>query len=298
MIQLIIDSTTDIPEEFFQKHDIKIIPLIVSVNGQSYRDRYEIKIDALYTEMRKGIVPKTSLPNMEEMESVFRQSCAEGKDILFIAFSSAMSGTCQAAHIIAEDLLEEYPERQILIVDSMGGCIATGLIAMQAQLWIEDGLTGDALLSHVLEMREHIQHLFTVANLDWLAKGGRVQKQVGIVGDKLNVKPILHVRDGSMHVFTFARGRKKTLDKLVDILAERSRAFPRQVIGIAHADDFESALYIKQMIQERLPESKTFICEIGCILGTHLGIGGVGLFFLNDAVPDYTLYDVLDTEAL
>ena len=231
MIRLFIDSTTDIPENFSKKHPMALIPLMVTINGKSYRDRYEISIEELYREMRKGILPKTSLPNLDEMTRLFEEALDAGMDVCYLAFSGEMSGTLQAARLVASDLAERYPERAITVLDSRGGSIATGLIAMQMQLWIEAGFSMDKLVAHGEEMIGHIQHLFTISSLDWLVKGGRLQKQVGYIGDMLSLKPILHVRDGAMHVLTFARGRKNALKKLLAILAERCQGLQKQVIG-------------------------------------------------------------------
>lgn len=289
MIRLIVDSTCDMPKELIGKYHIEVLPLFVTIGEDTYRDGPEIDLKRLYDTMRQGIVPKTSQISAEDTETVFRRICEAGDDFIFLSFSSEMSGTYQLAQIIVSDLREEFPSCRMEVVDSEGGCFATGLIAMQCARWIASGRDYEDVLSHVKDMIGKIQHLFTLDSLNWLAKGGRIAKPAGYVGDVLQIKPILHVTDKTMHVVRVVRGRKNTLKTLVEMLRERMKECPRQLIGITHADDPEAAAQVEQMIHEALPEAKTKVLPIGCVLGTHLGIGGVGLFFVKAPVADYDL---------
>lgn len=291
MIRFIIDSTCDMPKDLIQKYNISVLPLFVTIGETSYRDGLDLQLDQLYDVMRQGILPKTSQISPEETESLFRGFCQAGDDIIYLNFSSDMSGTFQLARVILSDLQEDFPDRRMTVVDSEGGCFATGLIAMQTARWIAAGKRYDEVLSLMEEMISKIQHLFTLDSLNWLAKGGRIAEPAGYIGDKLQIKPILHVTEKTMHVCRVVRGRKATLKTLATMLADRAKAFPKQLIGITHADDLPAAETMAQMIHSLLPESKTVILPIGCVLGSHLGIGGVGMFFLNAPTSGYDLLE-------
>lgn len=292
VIQLVIDSTCDMPLRYQEQYHIRVLPLQVTIDGKSFRDAVDIHIDALYAHMREGIVPKTAQVNLREMEELFTKIAQQGNDFIYLSFSSAMSGTYQSACLVLEEVLQQFPHCKAKVVDSCGGSVASGLIALQTARWIAQDCLYEDILSRMGKMIDRVEHLFTVSNLDWLVKGGRVQKQVGYVGDILHIKPILDVENKTMHVIKVVRGRKKVLQKLVQMAQERSHNFPHQLIGIAHADDQDTAHQLADMIKTCMPLAKTMICEIGCVLGVHLGIGGVGLFFFREPFEGYDLYDI------
>ena len=127
-----------------------------------------------------------------------------------------------------------------------------------------------------------VEHVFTVSNLDWMVKGGRINKSIGHVGDILNIKPLVDVQDGKMEILKIVRGRKKALHEIVDLVVERSKGYPVQTIGLAHSDDEETVKTLESMLTEAMPYCDFVTCEIGCVLSTHLGIGGVGAFFFRE----------------
>lgn len=289
MIRLIIDSTCDMPQDLISKYNIFVLPLSVTVNNESFRDGVDIRLDQLYSFMRQGTLPQTSQISPTEAESLFRSICEEGNDLIYLSLSSGLSGTFQLAKLIADDLRREYPMRRIEVLDSGSGSIAVGIVAMQAARWISSGKSFDEVLRLTNEALSKIRLLFTIDSLNWLAKGGRITKPAGYVGDKLQIKPILHIADKTLHVIRIVRGRKQTLTTLVSMTVEQCKKMPKQLIGIAHADDLSAAEEVAQMIRRALPESKTFILPIGCVLGCHIGIGGVGLFFFKEPLSEYDL---------
>jgi len=168
------------------------------------------------------------------------------------------------------------------IVDTKSGSTATGLIALQILYLLEKGELGfDGIVRETHHMVKHIEHVFTIPDLSWLIKGGRVSKAQGIVGNLLDIKPILHVKDGAIEVYKKTRGKNKALKSIVNILAERAGNFTDQVIGVSHSDDLEVAQQIIAMIKEKLGFQTFMVNKIGSVLGSHLGIGGVGVFFFN-----------------
>jgi EDD domain protein, DegV family len=281
MIKIVVDSTCDLPEEYISKYDIKVLPLRVSLNGTEYVDKVTIQVDEVYAAMREGIVPMTSQPSLLYTSDLFNDLCQKNCDYIYIAFSSQMSGTYQMAVSIIKELKERYPEIRMEAVDSMGGSTATGLIALQAVKLIENGYNYDMVLKQINELRDHVEHIFTITDLRWLAKGGRITKTEGIVGNILDIKPILDVRSGVMEVIKKVRGKRMALNSVADLLEERSKSFPGQVIGISHADDMSTAQELVGIIKKRLGDKVFVINKIGSVLGSHLGIGGVGVFFFN-----------------
>jgi DegV family protein with EDD domain len=171
------------------------------------------------------------------------------------------------------------------VIDSKGGSTATGLIALQAvKLSEEGGLNFDSIVKKIEVFVNHIEHVFTITDLNWIIKGGRIGKAQGMIGNMLDIKPILDVNDGAMEVIKKVRGKKKALNTVVDILEERAKRFPDQIIGVSHADDLKTAEELIELIRRRLGTKEFIVNKIGSVLGSHLGIGGVGIFFFNDKI--------------
>lgn len=287
-MKIIIDSTTDLPKELIEKYDIEVLPLRVLIDDKEYTDKETISVDQVYDAMKRGICPKTSLPNPKKTYELFREYASKGIDFIFYSFSSKLSSTFQNAFLIIEELKEEFPKVKMVALDTRAGSIGAGLIALQGAKLAEKGFSFENILRISKDCIKHIEHVFTIDDLNWLLKGGRIKKSSALIGNALNIKPILDVKDGEMRVIKKIRGRKKALQTIVNILEERIKNFPNQIIGIAHADDFQSALEVKDMIIEKLGKNTNIIIEkIGSVLGSHLGIGGVGIFFFNQEPIEY-----------
>lgn len=287
-MKIIIDSTTDLPKELIEKYDIDVLPLRVLINDKEYTDKETITVDEVYDAMKRGICPKTSLPNPKRTYELFKEYASKGIDFIFYSFSSKLSSTFQNAFLIIEELKEEFPKVKMVALDTRAGSIGAGLIALQGAKLAEKGFSFENILRISKDCIKHIEHVFTIDDLNWLLKGGRIKKSSALIGNALNIKPILDVKDGEMRVIKKIRGRKKALQTIVNILEERIKNFPNQIIGIAHADDFQSALEVKDMIIEKLDKNTNIIIEkIGSVLGSHLGIGGVGIFFFNQEPIEY-----------
>jgi DegV family protein with EDD domain len=282
MIKIMVDSTCDLSYEFIEKYDIKVLPLRVSIEDRDYLDKKTIQVEDVYSAMRKGIVPKTSQPNPKDIYDFFSEYCTSNKDFIYLSFSSLLSGTYQLSQSILQEFKNKYPRINMKVIDSKGGSAATGLIALQAaKLCEEKEQTFDTIVKKVQELVTHVEHVFTIADLNWLIKGGRIGKAQGVIGNMLDIKPILQVNNGAMEVIKKVRGKKKALNTVVDILEERAKNFMDQVIGVSHADDLETAEELIEIIKRRLGYKDFMVSKIGSVLGSHLGIGGVGIFFFN-----------------
>jgi len=281
MIKIIVDSTCDLPQEIMQEYDIKVMPLNVLLNGIEYRDRVDIQVEEVYAQMRKGVVPKTSQITPKEIYNMFTSHIKQATDFIYLAFSAAMSGTHNLAKSIQEEVAASNPNIKMAVVDTKAGSVATGLMVLQAARLARSGIDFTTILKQIDFMVKHVEHVFAISDLEWLVKGGRINKIVGKTGSILNIKPILDVQNGKMRVINAVRGQKKALKTVVDLVAERIKEFPDQIIGIAHADDLPAAEEVMKMLKEKIGASKFIVQKIGCVLGAHLGIGGVGVFFFN-----------------
>lgn len=287
MIRLIVDSTCDLPQEVMEKYGVGLLPLHVMVEGNDYRDRVEITTDEVFNAMRRGIVPKTSQVGPEDMYRLFQSMCDRGDDFIYLAFSSALSGTYQIAKVILQEFQQKYPQICMAIVDSKGGSVATGLIALQTIKYIESGCSFDQAVDYATQLVSHVEHVFTIADIGWLVKGGRISKLAGVLGSILDVRPILDVKNGLIQVIKKARGTQKALGMIVDILVERIAAFPNQIIGISHSDNLAGVEKVEKLLVEKLGPSTFIISQISSVMGSHLGIDAVGLFFFNAKPEPY-----------
>ncbi|MGL6173438.1 MAG: DegV family protein [Cellulosilyticaceae bacterium] len=284
MIKILVDSTCDLPEEVLEKYDIGVLSLRVRIKDKDYADKKEIQIEQTTEYMKEGIIPQTSQPALQDVIDIFEQYGESGEDAIYLAFSSKLSGTYQTTYTLLDELRERYPERKFTVVDSKAGSIAIGLMAIEAGEMIAKGYVYEEVVRRMEFLANHVEHVFTLTDLAWLVKGGRISKTQGIVGNVLNIKPIIDIQDGEMQVIHKIRGQKKTLQQIIDIVEERRKNYPEQTIGIAYAGDKAFAETIKTMLEERLGQVDIMITTIGSVLGTHLGLGGVGICFFNAKV--------------
>lgn len=287
MISIFVDSTCDLPDDYYEHFGIKMVPLRILLNGKEFIDKVTIKVSQVYEAMRNGIIPKTSLPNLSETYELVYQQVVAGRDCIFLSFSSKMSGTYQAVNGIFKQLSNQFPSRKMTVIDTQAGSMATGLMAWQAARMALSGKSFEEIVKTVNELVNNVEHIFTISDLTWLVKGGRLSKVEGLLGNILNIKPILQVRNGLIEPFSKVRSMKKALCAIVDQLEQRMEAFPEQTIGISHADDSETAQELEMMIRQRLGQAKTITTMIGSVLGAHLGIGGVGVFFFKERPSFY-----------
>jgi DegV family protein with EDD domain len=203
------------------------------------------------------------------------------EDGIYIAFSSRLSGTFQTAVMILDQVKEKYPNFQLTIVDSKCASIGQGLIVMEAVKMAAKNMKKEVILKEVLFRCQHMEHLFTVDDLDYLAKGGRVSKASAFIGGLLNIKPLLNVEDGKLVPIEKLRGKKKLLNRIIDVMKERGSHLNEQTIGISHADNEETALEIKSMIENEFHPKEVYVSSIGSAIGSHTGPGTIAIFFLN-----------------
>ncbi|GFN34728.1 DegV family protein [Tepidimicrobium xylanilyticum] len=293
MIKIIMDSTSDLPDNMIKKYNIDILPLRVLLKEKEHLDKVTISVEEVYEAMRKGISPKTSMPNPKNAYDLFKKYASKGINFIYFSFSSKLSSTYENCYMIIEKLKKEYPEVKMEIIDTKAGSFASGLITLQGAIFAKLGKKFEDIIEYSKENVKHIEHIFTIDDLSWLLKGGRISKSSAIIGRALNIKPILDLQDGRIVVIKKVRGRKRALNTIADLVQNRIKDFPDQIIGIAHADDLSSALELKDMLIERIGHNCNILIEkIGSVLASHIGIGGVGVFFFSKK-PDFYVNEEL-----
>ena len=279
------DTTTDLPEDYIKKHDLGIMSLTYTLEGTTYSKDNPLDVRLFYEKMRNGSMPTTSQVNPENAKNIFLPYLKDGYDILHIAFSSGLSGSYNSTRIAAEELSEEFPDRKITIIDSLAASLGEGLLVHKAVMLKEQGADLDTVADWVEQNKLHIVHNFTVDELFHLHRGGRVSKATAILGTMINVKPILHVDDeGHLIALSKVRGRKKSLQALVDSMEKQMGAYRSQndIVFISHGDSLADAQYVADLVKQRFGIESFLINYVGPTIGAHSGPGTIALFYMGD----------------
>ncbi|MBE7040151.1 MAG: DegV family protein [Ruminococcaceae bacterium] len=283
---LFTDSSANLTTEIIEKFGIEVIPMIFLVNGvehRSYRKGENVDIKQYYDMMRNKENIKTSLLSPETYQEAFRPFLEDGKDILYIGFSSGLSGTYQSSAIAAEMLREEYPQRKIITWDSLCASMGEGLMVYYAAKMKEEGKSIDEILSWLDENKLNLCHWFTVDDLFFLKRGGRVSGATAVIGSALGIKPVLHVDDnGKLIPVSKVRGRKQAMHALVSKMEETAIEPEKQTIFISHGDCLDEAEYVAKCIKEKFGTEDIVINYIDPVIGAHSGPGTLALFFLGN----------------
>ncbi|PGR34127.1 fatty acid-binding protein DegV [Bacillus cereus] len=282
-VKIITDSAADLPVELLQAYDIDLIPLRVYDEAETeYLDGVTLESVTLLQKMREGAVYRTSLPSLETFQEKFVSYAKEGNPCIYLAFSSELSGTYQSSVVIKEEVKEIYADLDLEIIDTKCASLGQGLVVLEAAKMAKDGASKEDILNRVAFLMNHMEHIFTVADLQYLVRGGRLSKVAGFIGGLLNIKPILNVEEGKLVPLEKVRGKKKVLSRIVDIMEERGKDLKGQTIGITHGDDLETAEALKSLITERFGCEVFIVNTIGAAIGAHTGPGVITLFFLNE----------------
>ena len=253
------------------------------MDGVSYGKDKELDWKEFYRLMRQeGKMPTTSQVNPEQYKEYFTEFLKENKKLLYISFSSGLSGSCSNAMLAARELMEEEEGCQIVVVDSKCASMGEGLFVHKAVQKKEQGFSMEDIADYLEKLVPHLTHVFTVDDLNHLYRGGRVSKATAIVGTIAGIKPILHVDDeGRLIPISKTRGRKKSLNALVDYMEEKTKGYTGEndIVFISHGDALEDAEYVKREIEKRFGISKFLINHIGPTIGAHSGPGTIALFF-------------------
>ncbi|GEN45673.1 DegV family protein [Alkalibacillus haloalkaliphilus] len=281
-VKLIVDSGSDLPKDILEQHDIDIVSLIVHLNGQDYYDRDTIDSQKVYDAMREGSAPKTAQATPDTFYDVFKQYTDEGRPVIYLAFSSELSGTYQSAMIAKQQIEDDNESAEIYIIDTRAASMGHGLVAYHTAKAIANGGSVQDILDTANFYVNHMVHVFTVDDLEYLQRGGRVSKAQAFVGGMLKIKPLLHVEDGKLVPLEKVRGSKKVIGRMVDLAGERGNSLDQQTIAITHGDDEETAQKLAEKLKEAYNPQDVIIHQIGSAIGAHAGPGTIALFFLDD----------------
>lgn len=279
------DSSADLPSSYYKEHGIGCVALTYTMDGVNYTPENFLSEKEFYARVRGGSLPTTAQVNPEDARKLMEPYLKEGKDVLHIAFSSGLSGTYNSSRIAGEELKEEYPERSIIVIDSLAASLGQGLLVHFAQQKKEAGESMEAVAAWVEANKNHITHVFTVDDLNHLYRGGRVSRTTAVVGGILNIKPILHVdEEGKLINIGKVRGRKKALLELVNLMDEKIGSYREScdTIFISHGDCEEEAQFVVDKVKEKYPVKTVVMNFVGSVIGAHSGPGTVALFFLGD----------------
>lgn len=280
-MKIFADSASDLPQSYFEENDVELFPLSVLLDGKEYDDIVEINSKEVFDAIRQGQQPKTSQVSPDLLMKTWKELAASGEDGIYIAFSSQLSGTYQTAVMTSDQVKEGNPSMNLVLIDSRCASLGYGLLVKEAVRLREEGLNVREIERKIRAMASHMEHLFTVEDLDYLAKGGRVSKASAFFGGLLNIKPLLHVEGGKLVPIEKHRGRKKVLRRMIEVMEERGSNLEEQTLAISHGDDEATALEFKAMIEEVIQPKAIEIHQIGSVIGSHAGPGTIALFFLN-----------------
>lgn len=278
---ILTDSSADLGADMVRQLDIEVLPLSFTIGQQTYHnypDNREMDPHVFYEKLRGGTLGTTSAVSVGVFQEAMSHIVEDGKDILCISFSSALSTTYQSACIAAQDVMEAHPGSKVLVVDSRCASLGQGLLVYLTAQKKKEGLSLEELRDYVEDSKLHICHWFTVDDLNHLKRGGRVSAAAALVGTMLQMKPVLHVDDeGRLIPVSKVRGRKASLKALVDKMEEL--VVDHSVVFISHGDCGDEARELGEAIKAKFPVEKLVINYVGPVIGNHSGPGTMALFF-------------------
>lgn len=290
MFQIVVDSAANIPAELVKKYDIRVISFVNYVNGQPLTcfdpdltmEQERVKGKEYYDALRAGAEIKTGLISSGDFEECFRSIMENNEDVLYFSLSKNISGTYNSARIAAQELMENPPmERRIRMIDSLNASLAQGILAIYASEMRSQGMDFDTIADTLETYPARMNGIFTVGDLKYLAKTGRLSGSAALVGNILSIKPILRGnKDGYIVQYKKCRGRKTALNTLVSLVCETIINPKEQIIGIAHADSYEDSLYVMEEIQKRIQVREFINTSYDYCTGSHVGPDTIALFYM------------------
>lgn len=279
---IVTDSCCDLPASLAEEMGLAIIHLNVLVDGKTYTnylDWHEISAKGFYDLMRDEKTSSTSAPSIGDFAAVLEPILQQGKDILYLGFSTALSSTCATGALAAQELMEQYPDRKVLCVDTKCASLGQGLFVRLVWEKQQAGATLDEAYAYACQLVPNLCHWFTVGDLHALQRGGRVSKTTAVVGSMLQIKPVLHVDDeGRLIKLGTVRGRKASIAALKDKLKDAIIDPENQTIFISHGDCEEEARYLADLIAKEVPVKGFVLNHVGPVIGAHTGAGVIALF--------------------
>ena len=281
--RIVTDTGCDFPQEMYKEKNLVVVPLTVNYRGQEYTEYTETWLQEMYAGLRAGENATTSAVNPQGWGSAIKPILEAGEDALVLTFSSGLSTTYQSAVIAAQELMEAFPERKVNVVDTRCASLGQGLFVHYACCKRDQGMDLDQLTAWCEENKLHLCHWFTVDDLMYLKRGGRVSAATALVGTMLQIKPVLHV-DNEGHLINKAkvRGRRASIDALVKKMQETALPGENDLAYICHGDCAADAQYLEKQLKEKCGVKEVFYYYTGAVSGSHSGPGTLALFFLGE----------------
>ncbi|MDO4867680.1 MAG: DegV family protein [Clostridia bacterium] len=282
---IMTDSSCDLPASLAEEMELTVLPLTYYIEDKvytNYLDEREIAFSEIYAKLRTKCPAKTSAVNMNDFMAPMESLLSAGKDVLYIGFSSGLSGTYNAGAAAAKELAERFPERKIFTVDSLCASLGQGLLVYHAWQEKQKGKTIEEVRDFTENTKLHLCHWFTIDDLMFLKRGGRISGATAVVGSMLNIKPVMHVdNDGHLIKVDTARGRKASIKALAEKAGQLGIDLDQQTIFISHGDCVEEANYLADIMRTRFNVKKVLVNYVGPVIGAHSGPGTIALFFLG-----------------
>ena len=292
MLKIITDSASDLPKEYITAHQLHVIPTPVVIDETDYFDGKTIQTKEFYNildDTKRDV--RTYHINPAMFEEAFTPYAQAGDSIIYLCFSTGIAGMFNAAHIAKENVLEQYPDFDLTIIDSKSASIGFGLLVSKLVTMLENGAPKEVLIEAADYFISHIHHVFTVHTLAYLIKGGRLSKFKGTIAETLDMKPILIVdKAGSLQVLKTVRGRKKSLKALIDYAKSNGYELSNQTLAFCHGEDNDALEFLLALADDELKPNNKLISTVGCAIGAHTGRGIVGLCFLDAGEDKYQEY--------
>ena len=279
---IVTDSSSDLTSDIINDPEVVYLQLDVLMDGEASKANCDVDIKDFYAKLRAKKNATTSAVNIDKFIETFEKYLADGYDVLYLGFSSGLSGTFNAGFVAAKELAEKYPERKVFAVDTLAASLGEGLLVYHAVNMKNGGADIESVRDYVEENKLKLCHWFTVDDLFFLKRGGRINAATAIVGSMLSIKPVLHVDNkGRLISVSKARGRKAALDALFDKMKETAIEPEKQVVFISHGDSEEDAKYLADRIKTELGSPEVVISYVGPVIGAHSGPGTIALFYLG-----------------
>ena len=283
---ILTDSSADLDAEMVRSLDVQVLPLSFTIGGRTYRnfpDNREMDPHVFYERLRQGEVATTAAVNVAEYVDALEPLLRAGRDVLILAFSSGLSATYNSSLIAVEELREKYPQRKLYTVDTLCASLGQGLLVYLAAQQRDQGKPIEEVRDWAEIHKYNLCHQFTVDDLHFLKRGGRISATTAVVGSMLQIKPVLHVDDeGHLINIAKARGRRASLKALVDKMEQTAIDPGEQTVFISHGDCLEDARLVEQMVKERFGVKEVCINYVGPVIGAHSGPGTLALFFMGN----------------
>lgn len=280
---ILTDSSCDLPDDIVKKYQLEILQLDFIVEGEGSFHNDQADIEKVYSKLRNGANIKTSAANISQASEAIEALFNQKKDILYMGFSSGLSSTYQTVYMAGQELMEEYPERKMISVDTLAASMGQGLLVYKACQAKDAGKSLEENAQYIEDIKLKLCHWFTVDDLFFLKRGGRISGVTATVGTMLSIKPILHVDDeGHLINVSKVRGRKAAITELVNRMEKLAVHPEDQDIFISHGDCIEDAEKLASIIKERFGNDRITISYVGPVIGAHSGPGTLALFFLGE----------------